>query len=238
LRTVAEYAGDGVIRCTVGDSLPEGPVTGLNRARVEDGVLVGAVEDPDGQARIQLLADAKSDAPRLVVQWHGAWPGEVGACDALAPQRIAVSGQVVDRAGRPVPGAEVGNLVDGATPAGADGRFVVACWRGAECPLAARRSRSEGWGEFVTVVPDAPVSGIELALDAPAPSQSLQSYLEERVAEDERLEQQPDPLKLALADPRLTPEARELIEQWSEDELEQRTLTRTALAEVVSVAVR
>lgn len=232
LQVVAEYTGDGVVRCSVGDALPEGPVAGITRGYVENGVLVGGVEDPDGQARIQYPSDAKSDPPRLVVRWRNVWPGETGTCEALRPQRVAVTGRVVDALGKPVAPAEIGNVVDGTTQAGPDGRFVVACWRGAECPLAARRSVGGAWGPFVTVVPNAPVSDVELVLDATAPTQTMRSYLEEWVAEEDRLEQQPDPLRLALADPRLGPDAKALVQDWMDEQIDQRKLIRTALADV------
>jgi hypothetical protein len=238
LRAVSELTGEGVVRCSVGDTVPDGPVAGISRGRVERGVLVGSVEDPEGQARIQLESDNKSDPPRLMVRWRGAWPGETGSCEALRPQRVAVKGTVVDARGRPVGPAEVGNLVDGVVRTGADGHFVAACWRGAECPLAARRSFGAGWGPFATLVPDGPVSDVVLVLDAPEQSLTIRGALEEWVAEGDRAEQQPDPLKMALADVDLPGDARRVIEGWLQDETAQRVLLRTALAEASVVSMR
>ena len=56
VRKIAEYSGDGVIRCEVGKELEDGPVDGLGRAWVEDGVLVGSVEDPQGERAIAFRA--------------------------------------------------------------------------------------------------------------------------------------------------------------------------------------
>ncbi|MEZ4235104.1 MAG: hypothetical protein R3F59_02865 [Myxococcota bacterium] len=238
LRAVAELTGEGVVRCSVGDTLPDGPVAGMTRARVEHGVLVGSVEDPEGQARIQLESDARSDAPRLVVRWSGAWPGETGSCEAIRPQRVAVTGTVVDARGRPVGGVEVGNGVDGFVTAGPDGHFVAACWRGSSCPLAARRSRMAGWGDFETLVPDGPLGGVQLVVDGPQAEGTVLSTLQEWVEDSDRVEQQADPLQLALADQDLPADARAVVEGWLQEEREQRELLRTALAEVTLVTMR
>lgn len=232
VRVVADYAGDGFIRCSVGDTIPDGPVLGIDRARVEDGLLIGTVEEPKGQARVHLPEDSHSDPPRLVVRWWGAWPGDDGHCDVVPAERVAVSGRVVDSAGVGIVG-EVGNLVDGTVPTGADGSFTFQCWAGAECPLSARRSVSDRWGPFVTLVTDIPMDGVQIVLD-PLPTQDLKTYLEERVAEDERLARQPDPLRLALADPQLPTDARSMVQEWLDEQSESRTITRTLLAEVDS----
>ena len=230
VRVVADYAGEGLVRCNVAGEIPEGPVLGIDRARVEQGWLVGTVEEPQGQARIHLPEDAHSDPPRLVVRWWGAWPGDEGRCDVVPAERVVVSGRVLDRAGAGVVG-EVGNLVDGTVPTGPDGAFHFQCWAGAECPLAARRSVSDPWGTFVTLVVDTATDGVEIVLDPP-PAQDFKTYLEERVAEDERLARQPDPLRLALADPELPSEARSVVQECLDEQSASRSLTRNLLAEV------
>lgn len=230
VRVVADYSGEGLVRCNVGGAIPEGPVLGIDRARVEQGWLIGTVEEPSGQARIHLSDDTHSDPPRLVVRWRGAWPGDEGTCDVVPAERVAVSGRVIDGAGAGVAG-EVGNLIDGTVPTGPDGTFTFQCWAGAECPLSARRSVSDPWGTFLPLVVDAPTDGVQIVLDPP-PAQDFKTYLEERVAEDERLARQPDPLRLALADPELPSEARSVVQEWLDEQSESRSLTRTLLAEV------
>ncbi|MEQ1569405.1 MAG: hypothetical protein ABMA64_27455 [Myxococcota bacterium] len=233
VRKIAEYSGEGVVRCDAGTDLPDGPVNGIGRAWVEDGVLVGSVGEPSGQARIQLAEDPLSAPPRVVIRWSGAWPGETGACSVAAPKRVAVSGRVVDRQGRPVRQGEVGNLIDGAQPIGDDGQFAVLCWQGAACPLAARRGGGAPFGPFLTVVPDKVTTGLVVVLDD-TPPDDLETYLVQRVAEDERLERLPDPLMLALADPELPTESRPVVERWLAEEREGRSVARALLAEVAS----
>jgi hypothetical protein len=231
LRVVADYSGEGVVRCPVGDALPEGEVVGISRARVEDGVLVGSVEEPSGRARILLPGDPRSAAPRLVLRWWDAWPGDAGSCELLVPEQVLVTGRVVDGQGRGVV-AEVGNAVDGTVATAPDGTFVARCWRGAECPLAARREMGKPWGPFETLVVEGPsLDGIELRLDE-APHRDLRAYLEDEVAENERLAKQPDPLRLALSDPELPAEARALIEAWLDEQAEARAIAKNLLADV------
>lgn len=231
VRKIAEYSGDGVVRCEVGDQLPDGPLEGLGHAWVEDGLLVGSVEDPQGSARVRLPDDAMSDPPRAVVKWADAWPGETGTCVVTAPKHVLVSGRVVDPSGRPVDGVEVGNLVDGTTPAAPGGRFTVLCWQGVECPLAARRAVGQPFGSFVTLVPERPVNDVVVVMDQPQ-EENLQDFLQERVAEDEQLEKQPDPLVLALADPSLPAETRPVVEGWLQEERDGRNAARALLADI------
>jgi hypothetical protein len=231
LRVVADYAGEGVVRCPVGDALPEGEVVGIGRARVENGVLVGSVEEPSGRARLLLPSDPRSAAPRLVLRWWDAWPGDAGSCELLTPEQVLVTGRVVDAQGRGVQ-SEVGNAVDGTVATAPDGTFTVRCWRGAECPLAARGAMGKPWGPFETLVVEGPsLDGIELRLDE-APQRDLRAYLQDQVAEDERLAKQPDPLRLALSDPELPSEARELIEAWLDEQAEARAIAKNLLADV------
>lgn len=231
LRVVADYAGEGLLRCDVGEMMEDGPATGLRRAHVEGGVLIAAVEDPSGRAKISLPGDPPNAAPRAVVRWSGAWPGESGRCQVLAPERITVSGRVlVDGQGVQ---AEVGNAVEGTVRTGPDGSFVAECWLGADCPLAARRSFGQPWGPFETVVADGPVEGIALSLTA-EPERDLKTFLEDQVAEDERLARSPDPLALALSDPTLPDEAKDLVSAWLDEQSEARQIAKTLLADVSS----
>jgi hypothetical protein len=241
LRSVAAYTGDGVVRCEVGDRVPEGPVTGVGRGRVDDqGVLFGAVGAPEGQARILLPDDPPGAAPLVVVQWRAAWPGAVGQCDVLAPERVAVTGTVVGPGGEPLlpearAAAQVGNSVEGGAPLGPDGRFLVACWRGAPCPISVRAAPRAPWGPFTVVVPDRPTSGVTLALMPPGPAQTVRDWVEERIAEDAWIEATPDPLDLALADPELPAEARAWVEGWRDEDLGLRDLHQDLRAQLDSV---
>lgn len=230
LRVVAEYSGEGVLRCDLSVDLPDGLVSGLNRAHIEGGTLIGAVEEPSGQARIGLPSDPIGAAPRVVVQWWGVWPGDTGHCKVIAPERTTVSGRVVDAQGRAVVG-EVGNAVEGTVRTASDGSFVAECWRGADCPLAARSAMGQPWGPFETLVVDAPIDGIELQLND-VPARDLRTFLEDQVAENERLAKQPDPLALALSDPALPDEAKDLVKAWLDEQNESRTVAKSLLADV------
>lgn len=232
VRAVAELAGEGVVRCPLGDTVPDGPVAGIPHAWVEDAVLVAAVDEPQGDARITLPEDGPVAPPLVVVRWWDAWPGETGVCDVVRPERVPVAGRVVDPEGRPVVGAEVGNPIDGVTVSGPGGRFAVTCWLGASCAIAARPEGTIRWGPAVAVPVDGPLHGVQVVLAEPA-DVDLRTWLEERVDEDLRRAAAPDPLALALeAGGELSAAAREIVASWLDAEHELVELSAAALADI------
>lgn len=233
LELVGGYSGEGLIRCVVGELLPEGPVLGLSRGYVEDGLLTGTVSEPEGNARMQAPDDMANDEPRAIVRWIDAWPGEEGRCDVLVPELVPVGGWVVHADGRPVTAGEVGNAVDGTWPISDDGRFEIDCWLGTRCSLAARAVMGGAWGPFQALVPEGPTDGLELILEDPEPQQDLVSYLQEQVAEHERIAEMPDPLRLALADAAMPSVARPVVEAWLAKELAERDSAAGLLDELL-----
>ncbi|HHO50849.1 MAG TPA: hypothetical protein ENK18_08210 [Deltaproteobacteria bacterium] len=233
LELVGGYSGEGLIRCVVGDLLPDGPVQGLSRGYVEDGLLTGTVPEPEGDARMRSLDDLANDEPRAIVRWIDAWPGEEGRCDVLVPELVTVEGWVVHEDGSPVVSGEVGNAVDGTWPISAEGRFEIECWLGTRCALAARSAIGAAWGPFVALIPDGPMYGIELVLESSEPQQDLVGYLQEQVAEHERLARMPDPLQLALADASMPSMARPVLEGWLEEEHAERASVAGLLDELL-----
>ena len=226
LRALATQTGDAVLRCDVTGLLPDGAVVGLPRARVEGGELLAMVDEARGDGQLRLPDDLPSAPPRAVVRWWSAWDEGAG-CEALWPEEVLVEGVVVDPAGRPV-AAEVGNVLDGASPTGPDGAFTHRCWRGSECPLGARGLGEGRWGSFQVVDPDAAIE-VRLVLEPPRPALDLRGWLQQRVEDDVRLAAAPDPLRLAMHDPDLSDEGRAMLEAWLDEQAEERATHRSLL---------
>ncbi len=229
LHALARLTGDAVLRCDAAGRLPDGPVVGLARARVEEGVLLAVVEEASGDAQIRLPEDLPSAPPWAVVRWWDAW-GEAPRCLVGPPVEVVVSGRLVDADGAPVRDAEVGNAVEGGAPVGEDGSFAVRCWRDSACALGSRRVGELGFGGLEVVAPAGDVEGLILRFEAPSPSLDLKGWVEQRVEEGERLEDQPDPLELASKDPALDEEARAVLLEWIEQQAEDRATDRELLA--------
>ncbi|MCB9698689.1 MAG: hypothetical protein H6738_18045 [Alphaproteobacteria bacterium] len=227
LRALAEHTGDAVLRCDVSGLVPDGPVVGVARAKVVDGVLLAVVDESRGDAQLRRPDDLPSAAPLAVVRWWRAWEEDAG-CEALPPEEVLVGGTVVDLAGNPVAG-EVGNVVDGGHPTAPDGTFAHRCWRGSECALGARRSGDLRWSTFVVVVPEEDGAELRLVLDEPRPTQDLRTWLQQRIADDDRLAAEPDPLRLAMQDPDLSDEGRAALQAWLDEQDEERATHRALL---------
>lgn len=210
---VGHYAGEGVVHCEVGADLPPGRALGLSRGFVSDGVLSGTVADEHGVALVRGEADP-ADAPRRVVRWAGAWPGEVGTCTVEPPVRVPVGGWVIDGTGERVAGAWLESPA-GAVLVGDDGRFVTSCWNTVPCMLQARTAA--GVGEPTWVVPDGPMYGLEVLVAAGPRGREVVAELADQVALD-RWQARADPLGLALEDPGFPDSARFVVELWESRE--------------------
>ena len=230
VRILARHAGEGWIRCPVGDSWsPEGTVREWVHAHVEHGELVATVPEPEGAIALRASSDPADAPPRVVVQWAEALPGEAGRCRSLVPERVEVTGLVVGRSRRPMGGGHVhGEL--GPWPIDDDGYFTATCYRGAPCELTAQPGRLGRLGRLdevrvplgrtVTVViePDNPVIELDYV---PVRRRSWIRSVEHEVDARGQAIRMVDPIDLALVDPLMPPPIAERFLRWQErDEAE------------------
>jgi hypothetical protein len=79
------------------------------------------------------------------------------------------------------------------------------------------------------MVPSGDLAGVTLVLEEPGPGEDLWSWLEQRVAEADRLAAQPDPLRLALQDPQLDEAGRAVLHGWLDEQARDRAADRALL---------
>lgn len=221
IRLVGHYAGEGVLQCSVGRGLPPGRAVGVSRGFVSDGMLYATVDDDAGVARVH----GERDGPRSVVlRWHDAWPGEVGHCTAEPARPVAVDGWVERASGERVFDGEVGTQA-GIVAVDRAGGFSTRCWEGVPCSFRVRAHHRAPWGAVTWVLPDGPTYGVVLVLDRPLAGPAVVEQLAAQVADEQRMEEMPDPLELALQDRAFPEGARFVVDLWRRRELRDRHST-------------
>ncbi|MEN0064026.1 MAG: hypothetical protein AAGA48_17875 [Myxococcota bacterium] len=232
VRILARHAGEGWIRCPVDDAWPadEEATREWSHATVQGGTLVATVAEPEGSLALHAASDPSESPPRVVVRWSGAFPDEPGRCQVMEPEPIEVTGVVVGRSGRPLPGGWVHGPL-GRWAVDRDGFFHARCYRGAPCALTPEPAKAHRIGRTALVVieDEAP---IELVY-APA-SRSWLAPVKREVDERDQQVRMLDPIDLALQDPLLPMRTTGLLLRWKERDEAERMSTAGLLDAVAS----
>ena len=229
----ANAAGFGVIRCVLPADTPDDAVLPFEHGVRNGLVVVAAVEDetgvgqvrparPDQHLRTSDLREwmrlmKASTVPLSMLSWTGAFAGEEGSCASEAPERVRISGRVVDPDGSPAPGAAIRGCGE-STDADSSGEFIVEPWRGAPCGLTPTWRGLEG--EEVEVRRGEDVSGITLTNGSHLPSEARQASADAKANEAERMARSADPIEIALENPSLSAGARAQLAAWREQDAE------------------
>ncbi|MEO0604925.1 MAG: hypothetical protein AAF211_26065, partial [Myxococcota bacterium] len=216
VRILARHAGEGWIRCTVGQRFPSPGRTALrewSHAAVEAGELVATVDEPEGSVALHAADDPTEAPPRAIVQWIDAWPGDGGRCRVLEPEVVEVPGVVMGRSGKALPGGRVHGAL-GPWPVDEGGYFRARCYRGAPCRLTPQPRRARHLGRTVVVVVEDDVP-FELPY-APSPRRGWFDVVQRDVDAQDRTIRMVDPIDLALQDPLMPPPMAEQFLLWQE----------------------